>query len=141
MATLKSPEELFGYKNVGRKLVINCHELLTVRLLNPVNLSAFALRVEEAEYDTEDKFLKIRTNWGTIMLTRSNFQIQACRDPSKLALLASFVYQALMTEGPCSFEAFLRSLGPEDLGVIPDFVDDLRQVKYDLLKPLKGRGR
>lgn len=141
MERIRSPEMLFGCRNVNRKLVVMCHELLTVRLGNHNSigdLTAFAGRIKDAAYDPAMcRGVIIKTPYGTIIVNSKSCQFQQIRDPGKLNVLASFLHQAIHAAKPLGFDDYLHTLGPEDLGVIPDFIDDFRQVTADLTKPLK----
>lgn len=111
---IQSPEQLFGVSNTSRKLVVMVHELVTIRLKNPIpNLLEFAEKVEEADYCPErNRGVIINTRWGTIIVHASLVQFQQVRDPGKINLLASFLGEAIRSEKEISFTDWLRSLPP-----------------------------
>jgi len=138
MEKIRCPEQIWGLRSVKRTLVKCVHELVSVRLPRPIDLNALAERITDCEYDPDvSKFVIVRTAWGSIQITSRSFQLQQVQDPNRIPLLCSFVSEALKSKAVFSFDEYLRSLGPEDLGIVEDFVDDLRQVKDDLLKPIK----
>jgi len=100
-----SPEQLFGVENTSRKLVVMGHELITIKLLKTIpDLSKFARKIKEAEYDPERRRgVIIKTRWGTIIIYARLAQLQQIRDLSKVNLLATFLYQAIRSEKEMSF--------------------------------------
>ena len=91
---IRSPEQLFGVENTSRKLVVMGHELITIKLPRTIpNLSEFARKIKEAEFDPErTRGVIVRTRWGVILVHARLIQLQQIRDLSKVNLLATFLY-------------------------------------------------
>ena len=108
---IQSPEQLFGVENTSRKLVVMAHELITVKLLKRIpDLTDFAKKIKEAEYFPEkSKGVIIKTLWGTIIVNASSFQIQQVREPEKINLLSTFVWESIRSKDELSFHIWCRA--------------------------------
>jgi len=138
MERIMSPEMLWGLRSTSRKIVTSIYELVTIRFPSRIDLAALASKIPEAEYDPElSNLLKLKTHFGCIQVYAGHLQIQHCTDPNKIPVLCTFIAEALEAKGTFSFDAFMRSLDYKDLGILEDFKDDVRQVRDDLLKPIK----
>jgi hypothetical protein len=108
---IQSPEQLFGVENTSRKLVVMVHELITVKLPKSIpDLINFARKIKEAEYFPEkSKGVIIKTPWGTIIVNASSFQIQQVREPEKINLLSTFVWESIRSKDELSFPVWFRA--------------------------------
>lgn len=108
---IQSPEQLFGVENTSRKLVVMAHELITVKLPESIpDLADFAKRIKEAEYFPEkSRGVIIKTQWGTIIVNASSFQIQQVREPEKINLLSTFVWESIRSDSQLSFPVWCRA--------------------------------
>lgn len=108
---IQSPEQLFGVENTSRKLVVMAHELITVKLPESISdLTDFANRIKEAEYFPEkSRGVIIKTPWGTIIINASSFQIQQVREPEKINLLSTFVWESIRSNCELSFHIWCRA--------------------------------
>jgi hypothetical protein len=109
---IQSPEQLFGVENTSRKLIIMCHELITVKLQKPIpDLLEFARKIKEAEFDPErSRGVIIKTQWGTVIVHAGVVQFQQIRDPDKANLLATFFYEAILSNKKISVVDWLQRL-------------------------------
>ena len=110
---IQSPEQLFGVENTNRKLVVMGHELITIKLRKTIpDLSEFARKIKEAEYDPErSRGVIIKTRWGTMLIYARLVQIQQIRDLSKVNLMATFLFQAIRSEKEMSFMDWVHDVG------------------------------
>ena len=107
---IQSPEQLFGIENVSRKLVVMCHELITIKLQTSIpDLSEFARKIKEAEFCPEQsRGVIVRTLWGTMIVHTNSFQLQQIKEPDKANLLSTFVWNILRLKKETSFEEWSR---------------------------------
>jgi len=107
---IRSPEQLFGVENTSRKLVVIGHELITIKLRKTIlDLSEFAKRIKEAEFDPEhSRGAIIKTPWGVILVHANLVQLQQIRDLSKVNILATFLYHAINSDKETSFADWIR---------------------------------
>lgn len=115
-----SPEQLFGVENTSRKLVVMGHELITIRLRKTIpDLSEFARRIKEAEFDPErSRGVIIKTRWGTMLIYARAVQLQQIRDLSKVDLLATFLHQAIHSDKEISFVHWIRNIPSQNNTIV-----------------------
>ena len=109
---IQSPEQLFGIENVSRKLVVMCHELITIKLQTAIpDLSEFAKKIKEAEFCPEQsRGVIVKTPLGTVIVHTRLVQFQQIRYPDNANLLATFFNEAILSNKKISVADWLQRL-------------------------------